>query len=138
MVELDGELRNAYATSITFSLTLDDLMRGIARAATAGPPERRFHGTLSHNRVAGESYWSERDTEEATAVARGLGPGHIYAATRAALRANGESWRSSDWTDVFPPEAARRRADELFPMLRQEGNPFAPAPPGTEDEPRSI
>lgn len=130
IVEVDGVARNAYATSITYSLTLDDLMQAIAEAATAtsSSEPRRFGGNLSHNPVARESYWSEQDTADAQVVAASIGPGLIYATARSGLRDHGESWRDLEWSDVFPPEVARRRAEELFPMLRNEENPFAPAP----------
>lgn len=129
-VEIDGATRNAYSTSITYSLTLEDLMHAIAVAATTpSSTRRRFKASLAHNPVARESYWSEKDTAEAHTVAATLGPGLIYSTARAELRANGEGWRTSHWSEIFPEEAARRRAEELFPMLRNEGNPFAPAPP---------
>ena len=129
MVEVDGVRRNAYSTSISFSMTLEDLMHAIAVAATRDlPPGERFEGSLSHNRIARESFWSEQDTERARRVARALGPGRIYATARAEFRANGESWRDDAWDGLFPPEVARQRANELFPMLRTEGNPFAAAP----------
>ncbi|MEM7325788.1 MAG: hypothetical protein AAF531_22070 [Actinomycetota bacterium] len=132
VVEIDGVSHNAYATSLMFSLTLDDLAHAIALAATADPGETsapcRFSGTVSYNPVARESYWTEQDLAEAAAVAAALGPGGIYTAARAALYRNGSSWRLDRWDELFPPEVARRRADELFPMLRREGNPFAPGP----------
>lgn len=133
ITEVDGVSHNAYATSITFSMTLDDLMHAIAVAATARSENvALFDGALSHNRIARESFWSEQNTAKARAAARALGPGRIYATARSELRASGESWRSQRWTDFFPPEVAKQRAEELFPMLRSEGNPFAPAPSGTD------
>lgn len=127
VVEVDGVAHNAYSTSITFSLTLDDLTHAIAIAATSdGPTGRRFGGVLSHNPVARESYWSERDMAEARVVAASLGPGHISSTARSELRTHGESWRTVRWGDIFPPGVARDRAEELFPMLADEGNPFAP------------
>ena len=129
VVEVDGEARNAYSTSIEHSLTLDDLVGAVALAATAlAPPEHRFEGALAHNPVADETYWSEADLSAAMAIAATIGPGRVYAAARSQLRAHGESWRTRAWENLFPPEAARQRAEELFPMLRQDGNPFASAP----------
>lgn len=129
ITEIDGVSHNAYATSITFSMTLDDLMHAIAiTAITATAAGDHFQGTLSHNRIARESFWSERDTAEARRVAARIGPGRVYDAARSALRANGEGWRSQRWGDFFPPEVAKQRAEALFPMLRNTDNPFAPAP----------
>ncbi len=134
VVVLDGEAHNAYETSLAFALTLDDLMHAIAIAATTSPrTQDRFDGNLSHSPIAQESYWSERDMERARAVAASLGPGRIYTTARSELRAHGESWRSTTWDEIFPAEVARERANELFPMLRKEGNPFAP-PPDLHDE----
>lgn len=128
-VEIDGISHNAYSTSLTFSLTLEDLMHAIAVAATIpSQTRRRFEGSLAYNSVARESYWSEKDTSDAHRVAETLGPGLIYSTARSELRANGEGWRTIRWSEIFPEEAAKRRAQELFPMLRSEGNPFAPAP----------
>jgi hypothetical protein len=133
VVEIDGRTHNAYATSITFSVTLDDLMHAIAVAATTrSSNDGGFDGALSHNPVARESYWSEQEIDEAEAAASALGPGHIYAAARDQLRAHGEAWRSDAWDEAFPAEVARRRARELFPMLDDENNPFAP-PPDVQD-----
>ncbi len=133
VVEVDGVGRNAYSTSIEFSLTLDDLAHAVALAATTlAPVNRRFRGSLAHNAVADESYWSEADTADAVAIAASIGPGSVYAAARSELRAHGERWRFQAWEDVFPPEAARQRAAELFPMLGDAGNPFAPAPDVTD------
>lgn len=128
VVNIGGEARNAYSTSIAYSLTLDDLMHAIAVAATTlAEPDERFEGGLSHSPVADEYYWSEADTAAARRAARSIGPGRVYAAARAELRAHGEAWRSSEWENTFPPDAARGRAEELFPMLvAGADNPFAP------------
>lgn len=136
VVEVDGTAHNAYSTSIDFSLTLDDLTHAIAVAATREVrADRRFQGRLGHNPIVGESFWSEHDLAAARAVASDIGPGITYHTARVELRAHGESWRSDPWDAEFPAEVARHRAEELFPMLRNEGNPFAPAPPVSDRGP---